>query len=492
MRVYKFCFSLIVFWGWFSLLNAQNIGNVNKDSLLNIITNIDSRLKEFSIKDTTKGFSAPLKIDSAYAKQLYQAHLQPLRNENGLLLFSHEWIPFDDNVSFHDTIIFEPAFLPVVFDGKLLSSEIDFLSKDSTLREFKPFYLISPDSTFTPSLKQVEKIEALRRGYYLGNPQKIRLNALTFKGTSVIDEKVVEKKSPWSELISADGAVGVTTPGIEKIKIKPVYWVRTGSHKLDLSQNSFSENWQGENNFNLYSEHKFNLNYKKKKVYFNNLFEWRLSLQQMKADTVNKVNIQDDLFRTYSTFGINAFKNWSYLSNLEMKTPLLNRYNANDVKKIRQRAFLSPFELNLGIGMRYDKEIVSKVDKYRKFRATADLSFLSLNYKNVRSDKVNETWFGITKNYSDKLEYGSTFNVNISYSRNRFTNFNSRVKYFTNYDRVYVEFENSLNFKLNNYFSTSLYLYVKYDDNIHVDRKDEKWGYFSYYQRSGFGLYYSW
>ena len=494
MRVFKFFFSFIIFFIVFVSVSAQQTNNtkINKDSLLNKITDIDTRLKEISTKDTTKGFSAPLKIDTAYINQIHEAYLQPLRDKNGLLIVEPDWTPFDNYKSFRDTVIFEPAFLPVVFDGKILPPRLDFIPKDTASTQTEPFYLISPDSTFAPLLKRAEEIEAMRRRYYMNNPQQIRLNAMTFEGASVIKEKVVEQRNPWKELITADNPVELNTPEIEKIRIKPVYWLKNGSHKLDLSQNSFSDNWSGENNFNIYSEHKVNLNYKKDKIYFNNLLEWRLSIQQMKADTVNKVNILDDLFRTYSSFGVNAFKNWSYSSNLEMKTPLFNRYNVNDASKVRQRAFLSPFELNLGVGMRYAKEIVSKADKYRKFNITADISVLSLNYKYVRSDKVKEVWFGIDEGDKAKTEYGSTYNLNVSYSRNRYTNFTSRLKYFTNYERVYVEFENSVNFKLNSYFSTSLYLYVKYDDNIPYDRKDSKWGYFSYYQRVGFGLYYSW
>jgi hypothetical protein len=483
-----------MFFTVFAPVSAQNTGNAgaNKDSLLNKITDINARLKEISIRDTTKGFSAPLKIDTAYMYKIHRANLQPPRDENGLLIVKRDWVPFDHYKSFKDTVIFEPAFLPVVFDGNILPSQLDLGPKDTATVQSKPFHLISPDSTFAPMLKRAEKIEAMRRMYYMNNPQRIKLNALEFKGASVINEKVVEQRNPWKELITADNPVELNTPEIEKIRIKPVYWIKNGSHKLDLSQNGFSDNWSGENNFNIYSEHKANLNYKKNKIYFNNQLEWRLSIQQMKADTVNKVNILDDLFRTYSSFGVNAFKNWSYSSNLEMKTPLFNRYNVNDPNKVRQRAFLSPFELNLGVGMRYSKEIVSKADKYRKFNITADISVLSLNYKYVKSDTVEETWFGIEKGDKAKTEYGSTYNLNASYSRNRYTNFTSRLKYFTNYERVYMELENSMNFKLNSYFSASLYLYVKYDDNIPYDRKDTKWGYFSYYQRIGFGLYYSW
>lgn len=492
MRIFKYCFSLFFLIISVSLV-AQDKRNteIKRDSLLNKITDIDSRLKEFSTKDISKGFSAPLTIDTAFMNRIHRENLQPLRDEKGLLIFSHDWTPFDLNTTFMDTVILDPAFLPVVFDGDFLTSDIDFRSGDTTY--LMPFHLISPDSTFAPLLKKTAKTKDTRRIYYMRNPQKIHLNAMAFQTTPVLKQEVVEKKNPFKELLSADNSVEITGPDIEKIRINPVYWMKNGSHKLDLNLNTFSAHWPGDNNFNLYSEQKINLNYKKKKVYFNNLFEWRLSLQQMKADTVNKVNVLDDLFRTYTTFGVNAFKNWSYSSNLEMKTPLFNRFRANDVTRQRQRAILSPFELNLGVGMRYAKEIKSTKDSYRKLNVTADLSFLSLNYKYVRSDQVEETWFGITKGYRDKHDYGSTFNFSISYNRNRYTNMSSRIKYFTNYERAYIEWESSLNFKLNNYFSTSLYLYVKFDDSVYKEQVYDKWArYFSYYQRMGFGLYYTW
>lgn len=497
MRMIKSYFSLFVLFTICIIsLNAQDIdtARVKRDSLLNKITNVDAKIKRLSSKDTTKGFSAPLVIDTAYLNNILEASMQPLRDENGLLLFDHEWTPFDANVSFRDTVIFEPAFLPVVFDGRVMSADIEFGMKDS-LKANNKFRLISPDQTFETDLQKVEEVQAKRRMYYMANPQKVKLNALEFGNTPVIKQDVVKKKSPFEELLSADNTIDIAAPNIEKTSIKSVYWIKNGSHRLDLSQHNFSEHWPGDNNFNLYSEHKINLNYKKQKVYWNNLIEWRLSLQRMKPkeedDSKRKdINVLDDLLRTYSTFGIEAFKNWSYSSNLELKTPLFNKFSGDT----RQRAFLSPFELNLGVGMTYNKEIVSKVDKYRKFNISINLPVLSLNYKNVRSDEVNVGQFGIEEGYSSKLDYGSTFNINMSYSRNRYTNFTSRVHYFTNYDRVYMEWENSLNFKLNSYFTTSLYFYLKFDDAVGGrNQSTDRWArYLSYYQRLGFGLYYNW
>lgn len=498
MRVYKFGFSFIVLLFVFMSLDAQNTETVKakKDSLLNKITDIDSKLKELSIKDTTMGFSAPLTIDTAYINRIQLENLRPLRDEKGLLLFSHDWVPFDLNVTFRDTVILDPVFLPVVFNGRLLPDSIDLTVRDSINELQTPppaFCLISPDSTFAPLLKQAEHTRTMRQYYYLNNPGEVKLNALNFENSPVLKEEVVEKKNPFKELLNTSNPIEATRPDVEKIAIKPVYWIKSGSHTLNLSQQKFSDHWPGENNFNITSVQEFRLNYKKDKIYLNNVFTWRLSLQQMKADTVNKVNITDDLFRSYSAFGLNTFKNWSYSTTLDMTTPLFNRYAANDPSKTRHRAFLSPFELNLGVGMSYHKAIGSKTNKYRNFSITIDLSVLSLNYKNVRSDKVNETWFGVTKGYSDKLDYGSTYNLRMIYNRNRYTSFDTRIKYFTNYERVYVEWENTLRFKLNNYFNTSLYWYLKYDDSVLRNQQRDRWArFFAYYQNLGFGLSYNW
>lgn len=493
MRVCKPCFSFVVFLFVFVSISAQDVNKegIVKDSLLNKITDIDTKLKEIAVRDTTKGFSAPLRIDTAYANNIQKKKFEQPRDKNGLLLLSHDWRPFDNNVMFSDTVIFDPIFLPIVFNGYTLPRDLDFRKKGFD-KQKDSYHLISPDSTFAPLLKRVEHIEDMRQMYYINNPQKVKLNGLSFEDKPVIKEETIVERDPFKEFITPGNRIDLNAPEIEKISIKTVHWLKNGSHVLQLTQNNFSENWAGDNNFNLFSEHKFTLNYKKNKIAFNNLFEWRLSLQQMSTDTVNNINVIDDYFRTYSTFGIDAFKNWSYSSNLEIKTPLFNKYKVNDPNKEKQRAIFSPLEINLGIGMRYATEVNSKSNKYRKFKFTADISALSLNYKFVGDNGVNETWFGIDEEKKSKTEYGSSLNLNLSYNRNRYTDFTSRLKYFTNYEKVYVELENSFNFKFNDYLSTTLYLYIKFDDGVPFDRRDPKWAYFSYNEMLRFGLTYSW
>ena len=507
MKVNKFSFSFLLLLFVFASSNAQNteMTQERKDSLLNKITNIDNRLKELSSKDTARGFSAPLLIDTAYINRIQQTNFDPLRDEKGLLLYKHEWTPFSNYVSFMDTVIFEPAFLPVVFDGKLLPDNLDFRTKSIT-DSVPSFHLISPDSTFAPQLDRIKQIQEMRKYYYTNNPQKIKSNALAFQGTPVIREEVVEKKNPWKELISTDNAIEITTPDVEKTEIKYLKWIKElrGDHKLQLSYNRFSKQWGGDDNFDLFSDQKFYLNFKKKKLEFNNLIEWRLQLKQItsvddedkeKPENKNKdkINFIEDYLRTYSTFSIQAFKKWSYSTNLEMKTPVLNK-RATDEHRTRQRQFLTPFELNLGIGMRYSTENISKKNKNRKFNLAADLSVLSINHKYVRSDKIKGTNFGIEEGDKRQTDLGSTYNVNMSYAYNKFTKFNSRLKYFTNYERSYAEWENSVDFALNRYLATTFYFYLKYDDSMPLEKKNDNdgWDYFNFNTMLRFGLTYTW
>ena len=64
------------------------------------------------------------------------------------------------------------------------------------------------------------------------------------------------------------------------------------------------------------------------------------------------MNISEDLLQINSTFGYKAARRWYYSLNLQFKTQLFNSYPSNSDKL--KSAFLSPGELNLGLGMTYN------------------------------------------------------------------------------------------------------------------------------------------
>lgn len=494
MNVDKFCLGLVVLLFAFGTTNAQNRGNTNlkKDSLLNNITNLNKRLKDVSSRSISTGFSAPLKIDTAYANQLNDESFLPQRNKQGLLVLEPNWIPFAENVTFRDTVILDPVFLPVIFDGKILPDNLDFLPEKSDSTE--EFRLIPRESTFAPKLDRMQHIRDMRKYYIINNPQRIRISTSNFVDSEKLKEAaVVEKKNVFKELLTTDDAISISRPEVEKIQIKPVYWLKNGEHSLQINQNSFSHNWSagGNNNFSVLNYHKITLNYKKNKITFNNTIEWRLNMQQNSADTLRKINITDDFLRTYSVLGISAFvKKWSYTATLEVKTPLFNGFPINSENKVR--AIFSPLQVNVGIGMGYTLEKTSKRDKYKKTKLTFDLAPLSLNYTIVGDKGVDVTKFGVESGKKSRLDFGSTINANLSLSFNRFSGFSSRLKCFTNYEKVLVESENKFTMSFNRFLSSSVYYYLKFDDGVGIANRSKGWGYFQYNEVIGFGLSYTW
>ncbi len=63
------------------------------------------------------------------------------------------------------------------------------------------------------------------------------------------------------------------------------------------------------------------------------------------------------------------------------------------------------------------------------------------------------------------------------------------MKYFTNYSKVEAELENTLNMSLSRFFSTRLYLHLRYDDGV---PKDTDYGYLQVSEVVSFGLNFKW
>jgi hypothetical protein len=145
--------------------------------------------------------------------------------------------------------------------------------------------------------------------------------------------------------------------------------------------------------------------------------------------------------------------------------------------------------VNGGIGMRYQLDKKSEQVRNRRVRLTLDLSPVSLNYIYVLNDEADEIRYGLLEGKKSKFDIGSSINSSLKYDLTRYITWDSRFKYFTGYNNVLVEFENSLNIMLSQYLSTTLYLYMRYDDGV---PKDSKYGYLQINELVSFGLNYKW
>lgn len=264
---------------------------------------------------------------------------------------------------------------------------------------------------------------------------------------------------------------------------KPNFWITGGSGSLQLSQNEISDNWyQGGESMNSFtSELKLFANYNdKEKVQFENLFEVKIGFNSVSSDEYRKYRVNTDLFRFYSKLGIQAASSWYYTIAGELKTQLFNNYKANSKDVVS--AFLAPANLNLSIGMDY------KVKK-KKVNLSVVMSPLAYNLRYVGDSRVDETKFGLKEGDKILHDFGSKFQTNISWTIIPSIKYDSRIYYFTSYKKVEADWENTINFVLNRYLSTKLFVHVRYDDG--VARKDDH-SFFQLKQFLSFGINYNW
>ncbi|MDR0332491.1 MAG: DUF3078 domain-containing protein [Dysgonamonadaceae bacterium] len=397
-------------------------------------------------------------------------------------------------LTFRDTLFYNPLFLPVIFDGNVLPRNLSFYPvRDERSRGT----LISQNRTFASRLADIDFAQNVRQQFYIENPTQIRYSVLNLPNIRSANDDELRPFNPFRELIRAESSVELITPTVEGATIGRRYWQRSGEHSLQFSQNYFSENWHrgGINSTNINSFQTIRANYRKEKVRFDNTVEWRLALNSTSTtDTLRDYTISNDLIRYSGNFGIDAFgKGWSYSMNVEARTQAFNGYPANSAEL--RSAFLSPLYVNAGIGLTYKLDKRSEKVRHRRTRLDLALAPASINFTYVNHPDVDVRRFGIEEGKMHNLDLGSTVNFNMIYDMTRFITWTSKFTYFTSYEKVISEFENTLNMSLTNALSTRIQVNMRYDDGVPSHDKDGNrypFGLLQVNQMLSFGLNYKW
>ena len=398
---------------------------------------------------------------------------------------------FSPMLTYRDTMLFNPLFLPIVFTGRIDVPDSTFSQqkKDVNLKGI----LLSSEKSFESHLDKQKFADKVRRQYFIDHPTSINISISSLSNVTqtATDSEVREKFNPFKELLSTQTSFSLEKPDIEGTTIDRVYWIKSGDHSLQFSQNYFSPNWHkgGSSNLNINNYHSLKVNYAKERVRFNNMFEWRLSLFNAPDDSIRSYRIGNDLLRYYGDFGldVDSKKRWSYSTNLEAKTQMLSSYLPN--KTDLRSAFLAPIYVNAGIGMKYNLDRKSKTVRHRRIRLDLSISPFSVNYRYVGNRNVDEKRFGIPEGKMSIFDKGSSVSADLIYDLTQYITWKSRIKYFTNYSKVETEFENTLDMSLSRFFSTKLYLNLRYDDGV-PPGSDLK--YLQINEVLSFGLNYKW
>ncbi|MDE7402812.1 MAG: DUF3078 domain-containing protein [Muribaculaceae bacterium] len=238
-------------------------------------------------------------------------------------------------------------------------------------------------------------------------------------------------------------------------------WLHTVNLLLQLSQAYVSGNWYQGGNSHLAFLGGFLWDVQLNPVYYPNAmfqstFSYKISVNSTPEDQYHKYNVSQDIFQYNLKTGFKAYHNWFYSFTTQFKTQLVNSYPANSQTK--KASFLSPAELNAGIGMTYSKENSAKT-----LKLSASIAPISYNLKTCIDRKIDPTQFGIKPGRRWLNEFGSNAEINFYAKFWGNVTYTTRLFLFTDYKNFQSDWENTLNFQFSSIFSTQIYAHLRYD-----------------------------
>lgn len=409
------------------------------------------------------------------------------------------WPP-DKYGSFIEAMIDNNFFIPVVFRGGLFPKLENPFSRDSFRLNDAPRIPSMTDFLRKRLLPPLHKQYAFRKSLddmiykevLLKNPRYFKYSIDQFSEKNIVSTSILVKSNENLKINVEKTAPPAKIDPVIKFIPDRKYWISSFAADIKFSQNRSSTNWyKGEiNNMNIYTYTITTYNYAKDKISLDNTLTTKYTINNAPNDTLRNYTAGDDELRFRSNFGMKAVKNWNYSSSAEFITSMGNKYIANS--RTKNSAFLSPFTVNAGIGMTYAvKPAFKKTD--RSLDLSLSLEPLAFKFMYSKDKNINlPTYFEKDKdgNYKRVLRtFGSTVTMTqtVKFGRNVLY---TRFYYFTNYERVIGELENKLDMALNRFFSTTLHLYLRYDDG--VTKKETSDSYLQVNELFSFGFSYRW
>lgn len=262
---------------------------------------------------------------------------------------------------------------------------------------------------------------------------------------------------------SSIGGVNVDDAVISDYDIQKKHWLHVVNGALQFSQAYLSDNWyQGGNNhlallINFLWDVQLNSVWHPN-LLFQSTLSYKLGLNSVEDDQYRKYSISQDIFQYNLKFGYKARRNWYYTITGQLKTQLLNNYKKNTQERIA--SFLTPGDLNLGIGMTY-----SKTNKNKTIQFNASIAPLSYNLKTAIDPHIDHSMFNITQTAKTHSEIGSNAEITLNWQICKMVNYKTRLFLFTDYKYFLGDWENTLNIQFSRFFSTQVYANLRYDSS---------------------------
>lgn len=379
-------------------------------------------------------------------------------------------LEIDTTIDVRNRMMPTVMFMPMIFDGYDVK-----LSKDSVADVTAAVAAPGPLDWVNDRSAAQERYRRLRQRYMIDNAPQVKYNINTLPEAPKRFRAFVDPTTAHItvEEITVDQSQVKST--VDAIKVDKIHWLQQFDGMVQFSQAYNSPNWYqgGNNNLNTIIQGVYNARLNQTfhpNLLFENTVQYKLGLNSAPDDSLRNYSISEDNFQINSKFGVKAAKRWYYSATMQFKTQLLNNYrkNTNDLTA----AFLSPGELNVGLGMTYEYSTPSG-----NFKANASIAPLSYNLKICTNDKIDERQFGIKEGHTSVSQYGSNIDCRLEWKLAYNISFNSRLTAFTNYDYLQGDWENTFSFSINRFLSTQIYVHLRYDSTTgrYEDTKWHKW-----------------
>ena len=330
-----------------------------------------------------------------------------------------------------------------------------------------------------------DAIDAALMHIYLNRPDLVGTTETELNETGNVRRDVEKPLKNEVKLVEKVEGPVIDTPDDVPTEIliqKPDFWTKKGDGYLQFMQNFVSNNWYkgGESNYSMVGALTLEANYdNRNKWKWDNKLEMKLGFMHSRSDSVHKFKSNEDLIRFTSKVGLQAAKNWYYTLQMLAYTQFTRGLKANDLNTYSD--FMSPFNLNLGLGMDYK---VATKDK--KLNGTVNLSPIAVNYRYVDRLDLGPS-YGLDEGKHSLIDFGSQVTADLTWKINDVVSWKSRLYAFTSYKRTEIEWENTFSLRVSKYISANLFLFPRFDDS---SNKDDDLGYLQFKEYSSIGFTY--
>lgn len=355
-----------------------------------------------------------------------------------------------------------PLFMPLVFNSQRRNYHLN--PRES---EEHDFYLNAKSMDSLRVVFQSNKYIRRLAQTILQNAEIEQIGQIQYDQKNLPQpEKLVyqlnsNKPPTWVKPVAPGTIAKADTKNLPKIPYNP--WRKFGYSKLQLTQTYVSPNWSkgGESNMAGLAQVYLEANYRdSKNVAFDNSLDIKIGLNTVSNDTLRNLNVSTDQLRLLSKLGIRMYNDWYYTVSGEFTTQFLNNYKTNTWTM--KSSLFSPAKLFVGLGIDYKK---SNRKKGYDLSVLVTPLTLKMNYLyDIENFKPSN--YGIDEGKHLGKELGSKIAANLTWTLSEQVKWTSKFYYYTDFTYVDSDWENTLDFSLNNNFTTSIYVHLKADDRL--------------------------